>query len=115
MPTQRKRIGYLPRAEVQIILDKICKDNKLSQSKVTGLLVEEALSTRGILNNRSYDNSQLIYPIQKKSFLNKGDLDNISHKTSTKIDPKEEIKMINDFIEYKFFKGVMSKNSDNNI
>ena len=112
MPTQRKRIGYLPRAEVQVILDNICKDNKLSQSKVTGLLVEEALYTRGILNNRLYDNSKLINSIQKKSFLNKEDPDNIAHETSRKIDPNEEIKMIKDFIEYKFFKGVMSRNCD---
>ena len=44
MPSQRKRIGFLPREEVQKIIDQICKHNKLSQSKVTGLLVEEALS-----------------------------------------------------------------------
>ena len=50
MPTQRKRIGFLPRSEVQNIIDKICSHNKLSQSKVTGILVEEALISRGILN-----------------------------------------------------------------
>ena len=44
MPSQRKRIGFLPREEVQKIIDQICEDNKLSQSKVTGILVEEALS-----------------------------------------------------------------------
>ena len=47
MPTQRKRIGFLPRSEVQNIIDKICSHNKLSQSKVTGILVEEALISRG--------------------------------------------------------------------
>ena len=50
MPTQRRRIGFLPRSEVQNIIDKICFHNKLSQSKVTGILVEEALSSRGVLN-----------------------------------------------------------------
>ena len=51
MPSQRKRIGFLPREEVQKIIDQICEHNKLSQSKVTGILVEEALSYRGVLKN----------------------------------------------------------------
>ena len=55
MPSQRKRIGFLPREEVQKIIDQICKHKKLSQSKVTGMLVEEALTYRGALTN-SIDN-----------------------------------------------------------
>ena len=51
MPTQRRRIGFMPRSEVQNIIDKICNVNKLSQSKVTGILVEEALRSRGVLKN----------------------------------------------------------------
>ena len=58
MPTQRRRIGFLPSSEVQNIIDKICFHNKLSQSKVTGILVEEALTSRGVLNT----------PIKKLSF-----------------------------------------------
>ena len=50
MPTQRRRIGFLPSSEVQNIIDKVCNHNKLSQSKVTGILVEEALRSRGVLN-----------------------------------------------------------------
>ena len=50
MPTQRRRIGFLPSSEVQNIIDKVCNYNKLSQSKVTGILVEEALRSRGGLN-----------------------------------------------------------------
>ena len=58
MPSQRKRIGYLPSEEIQKIIDQICKYNKLSQSKVTGILVEEALSYRGFVYstlNENYD------------------------------------------------------------
>ena len=51
MPSQRKRIGFLPRPDVQKIIDQICINNQLSQSKVTGILVEEALISRGFLNN----------------------------------------------------------------
>ena len=50
MPTPRKRIGFLPSEEVHEIIEKLCKTNEFSQSKVTGLLVEEALRSRGVLN-----------------------------------------------------------------
>ena len=53
MPSPRKRIGFLPSSDVQIIIEKICEHNKLSQSKVTGILVEEALRYRGVLKNES--------------------------------------------------------------
>ena len=51
MPSQRKRIGFLPSKEVHDIIDKICRANEFSQSKVTGLLVEEALRSRGVLGD----------------------------------------------------------------
>ena len=50
MPSPRKRIGFLPSEEVHAIIEKLCKSNEFSQSKVTGLLVEEALRSRGELN-----------------------------------------------------------------
>ena len=50
MPSPRKRIGFLPSEEVHEIIEKLCKANEFSQSKVTGLLVEEALRSRGVLN-----------------------------------------------------------------
>ena len=51
MPSQRKRIGFLPSEEVHEIIDSLCKANEFSQSKVTGLLVEEALRSRGVLSD----------------------------------------------------------------
>ena len=51
MPSHRKRIGFLPSEEVHEIIDKLCIANKYSQSNVTGLLVEEALRSRGVLND----------------------------------------------------------------
>ena len=51
MPSLRKRIGFLPTEKVQIIIERICKENNLSHSKVTGILVEEALRARGALEN----------------------------------------------------------------
>ena len=57
MPSPRKRIGFLPSEEVHEIIEKLCTANEFSQSKVTGLLVEEALRARGVLNE-SYSQNQ---------------------------------------------------------
>ena len=47
MPSKRKRIGYLPSIKAQETISKIAKKENLSQSKVVGILVEEALIARG--------------------------------------------------------------------
>ena len=116
MPTQRRRIGFLPRSEVQNIIDKICFHNKLSQSKVTGILVEEALSSRGVLNTSlnklSFDftsnkNSSLLIANKIYNSETPIDKDNINLEDGSR---KEEVQMINDFIEFKFFKNIMNKN-----
>ncbi len=46
MPSSRKRIGYLPSINAQETITKIANKEKLSQSKVVGILVEEALIAR---------------------------------------------------------------------
>ena len=116
MPTQRRRIGFLPRSEVHNIIDKICNHNKLSQSKVTGILVEEALSTRGVLNSPikklSFDFSSTIeeafLTANKKLISEKPiDEDNFNLDDGSLND---EVQMINDFIEFKFFKNIMIRN-----
>ena len=116
MPSQRKRIGFLPSEEVHDIIEKLCTANKFSQSKVTGLLVEEALRSRGVLN-QSFDNNT----------INNGDLMNFSldqeicsenNKSPENgddyiVDKKvlsDDIKMMHEFIEFKFFKKVMKQN-----
>ena len=116
MPSQRKRIGFLPKSEVQQIIDKICKHNKLSQSKVTGILVEEALSSRGVLNS-SIDSLSFDFISNKDNslFINHAicDSDLPKKNNDTNLNESyinEEVKMINDFIEYKFFKKIMNKN-----
>ena len=57
MPSPRKRIGFLPSEEVHEIIEKLCIAYEISQSKVTGLLVEEALRSRGVIND-SYGHNQ---------------------------------------------------------
>ena len=119
MPSPRKRIGYLPSEEVHEIIEKLCTANEYSQSKVTGLLVEEALRSRGILietigkneikkidfinfsvdqetfseNIKSPRNVEDVYTVNKKAF-------------------SDDIKMIHEFIEFKYFKKVMKRNNN---
>ena len=50
MENKVKRIGYLPRKRVLEIIDEISKSESISRSKVVGILVEEALDSRGIAN-----------------------------------------------------------------
>ena len=50
MPTKKKRVGFIPRQDVMRIIDNLSIENNLSNSKIIGILVEEALSIRGIFN-----------------------------------------------------------------
>ena len=118
MPSQRKRIGFLPSEEVHEIIDKLCRDNKFSQSKVTGLLVEEALRSRGVLScSFSKDNGN------KSNFINKSFKQESFSKNNKSsngddiytVDKKvflDYIKMIHQFIEFKYFKKVMKQNNN---
>jgi hypothetical protein len=70
MPTKKKRVGFIPREDVMRIIDNLSIENNLSNSKIISILVEEALSIRGIFNKtngkatQSYqsnrDNSQTL-------------------------------------------------------
>ena len=53
MPTKKKRVGFIPREDVMRIIDKLSIENNLSNSKIISILVEEALSTRGIFNKNN--------------------------------------------------------------
>ena len=55
MPTKKKRVGFIPRIVVLEIINKLSFENNLSNSKIINILVEEALSQRGILNIKKGD------------------------------------------------------------
>ena len=118
MPSQRKRIGFLPSEEVHEIIEKLCTANEFSQSKVTGLLVEEALRSRGVLNE-SYSKNQndkenlINYSFDHESFSenNKSTLNVDEYAVNKKV-LSENIKMMHEFIEFKFFKKVMKRNNN---
>ena len=52
MPTKKKRVGFIPREDVVRIIDKLSIENNLSNSKIISILVEEALSVRGLFNKK---------------------------------------------------------------
>ncbi len=107
MPTSRKRIGYLPSTEVQKLINKICVRNNLSQSKVTGILVEEALKARNLCG------------IKNQNALLEEDLNDDSYKTKIPIDNEfntnkyddlaedQEYKLIKDYLNFKKFKEIL--------
>ncbi len=109
MPSSRKRIGFLPSEEVHKIIEKMCEANEFSQSKVTGLLVEEALRSRGVLNNSFCQNKvekdDLInFSFDQETFSenNKSQL-NLDYAVNKK-ELSDDIKMMHEFIEYKYLK-----------
>ena len=53
MPTKKKRVGFIPREDVMRIIDKLSVENNLSNSEIISILVEEALSIRGIFNKKN--------------------------------------------------------------
>ena len=65
MPTKKKRVGFIPRITVLEIIQKLSFQNNLSNSKIINILVEEALSSRGILNiktgNVNYKSSNSLW------------------------------------------------------
>ncbi len=117
MPSARKRIGFLPSEEVHLIIEKLCVDNDFSQSKVTGLLVEEALRIRGILKRSQTINSNLIYnEVKSNSSILSNSANNNNTQNQFDLYPvdknnfADDLKMINEFIEFKYFKKVMIQN-----
>ena len=118
MPSPRKRIGFLPSEEVHEIIEKLCKDNEFSQSKVTGLLVEEALRSRGVLNesfvlnsNKRADSINISLEQEALSKKNKFPDNEYEYIVNKKV-LSDDIKMMHEFIEFKYFKKVMKRNNN---
>jgi len=97
MPTKKKRVGFIPREDVMRIIDKLSIENNLSNSKIISILVEEALSIRGIFNKKNgkatqlyqhnEDNSQNLFD-NSGDFLNKAKL-SINNKLGNNFIPSK--------------------------
>ena len=117
MPSPRKRIGFLPSEEVHEIIEKLCTANEFSQSKVTGLLVEEALKYRGVLHETYGQNENLgedfiNFSFDHETFFknNKSQFKVQDYEVNKKV-LSDDIKMMHEFIEFKYFKKVMKRNN----
>ena len=82
MPTKKKRVGFIPREDVMRIIDKLSTENNLSNSKIISILVEEALSIRGIFNK---NNGKATHSFQ----MPKAHSQNLSDNSSSFIDKSE--------------------------
>ena len=118
MPSSRKRIGFLPSEEVHEIIEKLCTSNEFSQSKVTGLLVEDALRSRGVLNesygqNKNDKQDFINFSFNNETFIenNKSPLNVDEYAVNKKL-LSDDIKMMHEFIEFKYFKKVMKRNDN---
>ena len=134
MPSTRKRIGYLPSINAQETITKIANKEKLSQSKVVGILVEEALIAReGIdLKNsnerireslyrmeNNTDNSTFRYNDLDELISDKGITYNTKKYNYTKkvisSEPRENFneELFEQFKQFILFKKMISDNNKN--
>jgi len=89
MPTKKKRVGFIPREDVMRIIDKLSIENNLSNSKIISILVEEALTIRGIFNKKNGEATQS-YNVNNDNSRNlsnnSGDfIDNSKYSIDTKL------------------------------
>ena len=90
MPTKKKRVGFIPREDVMRIIDNLSIENNLSNSKIISILVEEALSIRGIFNKK---NGKLTQSYKINNYLSRNSPDNSADyidNTKLSIDTKLE-------------------------
>ena len=93
MPTKKKRVGFIPREDVMRIIDKLSIENNLSNSKIISILVEEALSIRGIFNKK---NGKVTQSYQQ----NNDNLKKVSDNSPSFIDSEKfliDTKLVNHF------------------
>ena len=132
MPSPRKRIGFLPGVEVQEIIDNICMEKGLSQSKVTGILVEEALKSRGLYEPK-LDKKEFIDKLTKVIFSEKfnSEEDNlfvskekdsfskedfrIENQNNDVVYTKKEFEILKDYLEFKRFKYMLIKAKEEDV
>ena len=89
MPTKKKRVGFIPRDDVMRIIDNLSIENNLSNSKIISILIEEALSMRGIFNKQNGKANQS-YQLSNNNLQNSPDksgdcIDNANLSIDTKL------------------------------
>ena len=113
MPTKKRRIGFIPRFDVLKVINKISKEEKLSNSKVVNILIEEALYARGLIEKIEKTFSIGDY---KDFICNINYLENIFYKDHFKSENDKDIskeykndkKIYKRFIQFLHFKKMMN-------
>ena len=116
MPTKKKRVGFIPREDVIKIIDKLSIDNNLSNSKIISILVEEALTNRGLFDlsskdkiNKGTHNNMTLKSIFSNSIENSGILKDT--QLDNKEDESDELflvrKLKNDNFDFKTYEKFM--------
>ena len=100
MPTKKKRVGFIPREDVMRIIEKLSTENNLSNSKIISILVEEALSIRGIFNKK---NGKVTQSYKSNEDYSKNLLDNSGDFTDKSKVSNEVNQEAFDFQTYKKF------------
>ncbi len=88
MPTKKKRVGFIPREDVMRIIDTLSTENNLSNSKIISILVEEALSIRGIFNKKNGKVTQSYHLNNSNSKLLSDNYDDFTDNATLSIDTK---------------------------
>ena len=129
MPTKKKRVGFIPREDVMRIIDKLSIENNLSNSKIISILVEEALSIRGIFNKKngkvtqsyqsidqhsqklSHNSADLKDKAQFTTDTKSGNILNISNSTNLKEGNQEtfDLETYKKFLSFLKFQEMMDK------
>ena len=113
MPTKKRRIGFIPRFDVLKVINKISEEEKLSNSKVANILIEEALYARGLIEKIEID---LLTKDYKDFVYNVNNLENIFYTDDLKFNNDKEVyreykndkKIYKRFIQFLHFKKMMN-------
>ena len=106
-------MGFIPRNDVLKVISQISKEEKLSNSKVVNILIEESLYARGLIKNIE----KILFTNDYKDFLNKIDnLENIFYEDYYKLENRKEVfaesknnnKIYKRFIQFLYFKKMMN-------
>ena len=99
MPTNKKRVGFIPRSDVLKIINKLSIQNNLSNSKIINLLVEEALFRRGLYKINNVSKS---YEANEGNLLNEVDILNKEIENNITFESESTYKKFNNDDIYKF-------------
>ena len=113
MPTRKKRIGFIPKFDVLKVINKISEEEKLSNSKVVNILIEEALYARGLIekiekNLLTSDYGDFVYKINNLENIFYTDDFKLNNYKEVSKEYKNDKKIYKRFIQFLHFKKMMN-------